>query len=109
MLQLINLFRRWEKESDNQFLPNLEYNPEAEVVDLGCGNGDFTLTVNEQIRCKHVYGVDVYDPALEKATTFTVLTVITITYPILCSSFFGRSGSDYFNKNIKTLEFESIE
>lgn len=51
MLRLIKLYQRWEKERDYQFLKNLEFNPDAEVVDLGCGNGDFTLKVKEKIRC----------------------------------------------------------
>lgn len=45
----------------------LDYDPDAKVVDMGCGKGDFTLRVKEKINCKEIYGVDVCESALTEA------------------------------------------
>ena len=64
---VINIYSSWEKSRNAKFLELLEYNPNAKVIDLGCGNGEFTLKIKDKISCKEIYGVDVYDPAIEKA------------------------------------------
>ena len=67
MDRLIELYEKWEKERDLKFLKMLNYDPDAKVIDLGCGNGDFTLKVKEKIDCKEIYGVDVFEDALKEA------------------------------------------
>ena len=37
----------------------LEHNPDAEFIDLGCDNGDFSLTLARQIGTKNVSGVGI--------------------------------------------------
>lgn len=67
MGRLIKLYEKWEKERDLKFLKMLDYDPDAKVIDLGCGKGDFTLKVKERINCKEISGVDVWEDALKEA------------------------------------------
>ena len=67
MDRLIKLYEKWERERDQKFLEMLDYNPNAKVIDLGCGKGDFTLKVKEKSSCKEIYGVDVWKDALKEA------------------------------------------
>lgn len=67
MSRLIKAYEKWENERDLKFLKMLDYDPDAKVIDLGCGKGDFTLKVKERINCKEIYGVDVWEEALKEA------------------------------------------
>jgi SAM-dependent methyltransferase len=67
MNHLIKLYEKWENERDLKFLKMLDCDPDAKVVDLGCGKGDFTLKVQEKINAKEIYGVDVWEDALSEA------------------------------------------
>ena len=67
MSRLIRLYEKWEKERDQKFLKMLDYDPNAKVIDLGCGKGDFTLRVKERSNCKEIYGIDVWEDALNEA------------------------------------------
>jgi len=60
----VQLYEKWENERDLKLLEMLHYNPDAKVVDLGCGKGDFTLKVKGRIDCKEIYGVDLWEDAL---------------------------------------------
>jgi len=45
----------------------LEFDPKAKVVDLGCGNGLFTLQIRNKIGCVGLYGVDIDENSLAEA------------------------------------------
>lgn len=61
------VYSRWEESKDRRFLAVLEYNPHAKAIDLGCGDGDFSVKVKEKIGCSEMWGVDICDESLEKA------------------------------------------
>lgn len=61
------VYNRWEESRNRQFLGALERNPNAEVVDFGCGDGRFSLRVKERIGCNKIMGVDVCGESLQKA------------------------------------------
>ncbi len=62
----VTVYRRWEENRDKAFLALLDYNPYAEVVDLGCGDGKFSVKVKEKIGCRKMWGIDVCDESLKK-------------------------------------------
>ena len=62
-----NIYKNWVKSRNSSFLKLLEPNPDAKVVDLGCGDGDFSLKVKKKIGCSKIYGVDVFDPYIREA------------------------------------------
>jgi len=64
----LKLYNIWEYRRNKSFLELLEYNPKAKVIDLGCGNGNFTLKVKEKIGSISVYGVDIHEPSLREAS-----------------------------------------
>lgn len=45
----------------------LEQNPDAKLLDLGCGDGEFSLKLAERIGTRKVYGVDIVEQSLTKA------------------------------------------
>jgi len=55
----LKVYRRWEDSMNNGFLAVLDRNPSAKVVDLGCGDGNFSVRVKEKISCNEMWGVDV--------------------------------------------------
>lgn len=67
MSSLIKLYKKWENERDLKFLKMLDYNPKAQIIDLGCGKGDFTLKVKEKVNCKKITGVDIWEVALKES------------------------------------------
>lgn len=67
MSRLIKLYKKWEIDRDLKFLKMLDFDPNAKVIDLGCGKGDFTLKVKEIINCNEIHGVDVWEDALKEA------------------------------------------
>lgn len=67
MGRLIRLYEKWEKDRDLKFLKMLECDPDAKVIDMGCGNGDFASRVKGRINCKEVHGVDIWEDALTEA------------------------------------------
>lgn len=67
MFNLESFHGRWEEKRDGQFLDFLEVDSCARVVDLGCGDGRFSLRVASRIGCDGVVGVDVEDGSLELA------------------------------------------
>jgi SAM-dependent methyltransferase len=63
----LTVYNRWEESKDRRFLAVLEYNSHAKVIDLGCGDGEFSVKVKEKIGCTEMLGIDIYDDSLEKA------------------------------------------
>ena len=60
----LKFYSTWEKSRNEGFL---EQNPDAKVIDLGCGDGRFTEDVKKKIRTYEIYGVDIHSPSLKKA------------------------------------------
>jgi SAM-dependent methyltransferase len=57
---------KWRNENDKKFLNLLTKSSQRlTVVDLGCGNGAFTLKVQKRIGCEHIIGVDIYPPSIQ--------------------------------------------
>jgi len=67
MRKMLNVYLNWKKSQNIKFLSLLEFNPNAKVIDLGCGDGEFTLRIKSKIGASEVYGVDIYEPSIEKA------------------------------------------
>jgi len=63
----LNFYNNWEIKRDQTILKLLERNSTAKVIDLGCGNGEFTLKVKEAIGIHEIFGTDCYDPSIEEA------------------------------------------
>lgn len=61
------VYQNWVKSRNWNFLKLLEPNPGAKVVDLGCGDSEFSLKVKERIGCSKLCGIDVYEPYINKA------------------------------------------
>lgn len=66
-INFINLYDKWKQKRDEQIISLLEKNPDARVIDLGCGKGEFTIEIQEKIGCREIYGVDVWDEGIKKA------------------------------------------
>lgn len=67
-MNLLDIYSKWEKKRDTQFLSFLDYNSDAIVVDLGCGDGEFSVRAIKQIGCKEMYGTEIWDDAIEKSS-----------------------------------------
>lgn len=65
--RLISLYKKWEVDRKNSILKMLEHDVSAIGVDLGCGCGDFTLKVQENVGCSTFYGVDVWEKGLKES------------------------------------------
>lgn len=63
----LRFYQKWIQLRNAQFLNCLEYSPRANVVDLGCGKGDFTLQIKEKIGCSEIHGIDVWKDGLKEA------------------------------------------
>ena len=63
----LGLYKRWFEQENRSFISYLEHEPGAKVIDLGCGDGEFTIKVEEKIGCNNLIGVDVFEYALNKA------------------------------------------
>lgn len=63
----LTVYSRWEESKDRRFLAVLEYNSHAKVIDLGCGDGKFSVKVKEKIGCNKMWGIDICAESLKKA------------------------------------------
>jgi len=72
---MLKLYNKWSNREKRAFLELLEYNPRAKVLDLGCGNGKFTLEIKRKIGTRLVYGVDIHEPSLRKASKHGIIVV----------------------------------
>jgi 2-polyprenyl-3-methyl-5-hydroxy-6-metoxy-1,4-benzoquinol methylase len=58
---------RTERECRDAELSLLEYNPDAKVLDIGCGDGEFTMRVAWRIGVERIWGIDASPSNVEKA------------------------------------------
>lgn len=49
------------------FLPSLDIPPKGTILDIGCGDGFFTLKMAKKLRTKDLYGIDISKKAVEYA------------------------------------------
>lgn len=72
---MIKLSNKWRNENDKKFLDLLEVNGNAKVIDLGSGDGTFTLKVKERIGCDRIWGADIYNPCITESSSKGILVV----------------------------------
>jgi methionine biosynthesis protein MetW len=68
--RLIGLLQRWgdlDREYRRDVLSLFEPNSEATLLDVGCGDGQFTLKVAARIGTSKVFGIDVVKENVEQA------------------------------------------
>ncbi|MCE9613633.1 MAG: class I SAM-dependent methyltransferase [Lentisphaerae bacterium] len=63
----IRMHDAWSRSRDSGLLRLLEQKVDAQVVDLGCGDGRFTLEMQRQIGCARIEGVEIYPPFVAAA------------------------------------------
>ena len=56
-----------EKSNKDNILLLLEYNPDAVLLDCGCGDGEVTLRVASKVGTQKIYGIEIVDDLLDKA------------------------------------------
>ena len=87
----LQIYNKWEKSRNENFINLLEFNPNAKLLDIGCGNGNFTLKVKNKIGCSAVYGIETYDPFIKEAEEKGILIIKydlnKFPYPIENESF----------------------
>ena len=69
----------WEsaaKSNQDNILKLLPRKPEANFLDLGCGDGTWTLKVAERIGTKNIYGIEIVDDLIMKASREKGITVM---------------------------------
>jgi len=80
----------WEESRKRTLLSLLEFNPHSKVVDLGCGNGKFSIKVKEKIGCEKIFGGDISEKALKDAKKRKVIVKkadLNHTLPLKTESF----------------------
>ena len=58
MMKLIKYQYQTEDENKNAILKLIDRDTSAKILDLGCGNGEFTRELGTRIGTKNVYGID---------------------------------------------------
>ncbi|MCM8783435.1 MAG: class I SAM-dependent methyltransferase [Candidatus Omnitrophica bacterium] len=56
---LLKIWLKGERSNYNNVLSVLEYNPNAVVLDCGCGNGEFTLRAASKIGVREIFGIEI--------------------------------------------------
>jgi ubiquinone/menaquinone biosynthesis C-methylase UbiE len=90
MYAKLMIYDRWEKNRDRAFFNMLSCNPQAKVIDLGCGSGTFSSLVKQKICCEKIWGVDLHDGGLDMARQKGVLVTksdLNIRLPLEMNSF----------------------
>ncbi|MBL7206650.1 MAG: class I SAM-dependent methyltransferase [Candidatus Aenigmarchaeota archaeon] len=55
----LNIFNSWSEARNKDIVSLLERNPNANVIDLGCGDGKFTSEIKSKISCENIVGIDI--------------------------------------------------
>jgi len=55
------------EENKEKILEMVEKNPNAKILDLGCGSGEFTRALAKRICTDNIYGVEISESAIESA------------------------------------------
>jgi ubiquinone/menaquinone biosynthesis C-methylase UbiE len=63
-------------QNDNNIISLLEKNPKANVIDIGCGDGQKTIKFKKQIGCKTITGLDGVSERLSAAKKIGVDKII---------------------------------
>lgn len=61
------LWDKAEEVKNNNILSMLEYNPDAVLLDCGCGDGELTLKVASKIGTQNVFGIEIAKELVNKA------------------------------------------
>ena len=64
---LISLYNQAVQINQQNILDLVKKQPSAKVLDLGCGDGQFSLAIAKKIQIKKIHGVDFSDYHLKKA------------------------------------------
>lgn len=64
---LDNLWHDVEQENRNKILGLLEKNGGAQVLDIGCGSGDFSKQVADRIETDNIFGIDIDEKSVVNA------------------------------------------
>lgn len=62
-----NIYKKWKEGREKDIISFLTFNHDARVVDLGCGDGSFSIDIKKKIGCKEIYGVDIWDESIKKS------------------------------------------
>ena len=64
---LFFLLKNSAKQDQDNIISLIEINPNAKVLDLGCGDGKWTKIVANKTRTKNIFGVDIDEGKTKKA------------------------------------------
>lgn len=76
---MFKIYQSWDSSRERSFLKLLERMDtcisEVKVIDLGCGDGEFTLKVKDKIGCKSIFGLDIFKPAIKEANKRSIKVI----------------------------------
>ncbi len=64
---LQRLYNKTEKNNEVNIFSLLEFNPNAVLLDCGCGDGEFTLRVASKIGTQDIFGIEIVEDLVYKA------------------------------------------
>jgi len=64
---LQTLWDKAEKNNENNIFFLLEYDPEASLLDCGCGEGENTLKFASRIGTSKIFGIEIVEDLIYKA------------------------------------------
>lgn len=68
-MYLLSLIKNTEEENRKAILKLIEPNPDARIIDLGCGDGKLSLRIKDKAGAKGIYGIDTGEKALKDSRT----------------------------------------
>jgi ubiquinone/menaquinone biosynthesis C-methylase UbiE len=74
-MNLLPLFSDTDRENRAAILGLIEFDPDAKILDLGCGNGSFALQLADCAGTKDVWGVDFLEDLCKSAREFDINTL----------------------------------
>lgn len=64
---MIKLHEKSSNQNKRNIFSLLEKNPNAELLDLGCDEGSFTIEISNKIGTKYIHGIEIIDERIKKA------------------------------------------